>query len=477
MKIYNTMTRKKEELNPITPKQIKMYTCGQTVYNDIHMGNARFYVVFDAIRRYLQWKGYEVNFVQNFTDIDDKIITKANEENTTTEELAERYIQHTLCDLAELNVLPATTNPRATEEIPEIIVLIQQLIEKGYAYENDGTVYYEVTKFENYGKLSKKKIEDLEAGKRIEVEAGKRNAHDFVLWKPAKPSEPKWQSPWGEGRPGWHIECSAMAKKYLGDEIDIHGGAEDLIFPHHENEIAQTEAATERDFARLWLHCGILTTDHKKISKSRGNFFTFREMTEKFPPDVIRFYLLSGHYRMQMELNDEVLTAAGQGLQRIKTCHINMQHALSLAPKTETAIDDEVKCEELFPRTAPTHYQVAFEAAMDDDFNTADAITAIFELVKFANTRLADQQQPSQDLIKSMCEQLEKLCEILGLDLNAAASNPTTSEDEKIEALISARQEARKNKNFAEADSIRKQLSEMGIILEDTTGGVRWRRG
>ncbi|MCL2577169.1 MAG: cysteine--tRNA ligase [Defluviitaleaceae bacterium] len=487
MKIYNTMTRTKENFSAITPGKIKMYTCGQTVYNDIHMGNARFYVVFDAIRRYLIWRGYDVNFVQNFTDIDDKIIAKAIEENCTTEEIAERYIAHTLEDLSMLNCLPATTNPRATQEIPEIITLISSLIEKNYAYENNGTVYYDVNKFEKYGKLSKKKTEDLEAGARIEVEAGKRNPMDFVLWKPAKKGEPAWQSPWGDGRPGWHIECSAMAKKYLGDEIDIHGGAEDLIFPHHENEIAQTEAITGQEFARFWMHCGILTTDHKKMSKSRGNFFTFREMTEKFSPDVIRFYLLSGHYKMPMEFNNEVLKAAGQGLQRIKTCYANLQHALTDAENGVSDLTDTSVYKESL--TNP------FTRAMDDDFNTADAITAIFELVKFINTQIAEARttthkrrhiefegQPeiiiktlSRELLIDLREMLENLCEILGIKIKEPVTENT--DDSEIEALIEARQAARAAKNFAESDRIRDELSSMGIILEDTPGGVRWRRG
>jgi cysteinyl-tRNA synthetase len=453
------------------------------------MGNARFYVVFDAIRRYLRWRGFDVNFVQNFTDIDDKIITKANEENCTTEEIAARYISHTIEDLAALNCLPATTSPRATQEIPEIITLISALVEKKYAYENNGTVYYDVNKFEGYGKLSRKKVEDLEAGARVEVEAGKRNPMDFVLWKPAKPDEPKWSSPWGEGRPGWHIECSAMAKKYLGDQIDIHGGAEDLIFPHHENEIAQTEAVTGLDFARFWMHCGILTTEHKKMSKSRGNFFTFREMAEKFPPHIIRFYFLSGHYRMPMEFTDEVLKAAGQGLQRIENCYENLCHAAS----KETPQDINIA-----PNTASEHTK-NFHAAMEDDFNTADAITAIFELVKMINIslgecNLAHNKSPKACLkehengfFTGLKGEMESLCDILGIQLpvflcsvdvfmTSSGNAEMDAENVIIDALIADRQEARKNKNFAEADRIRDELSSMGIIIEDTSEGVRWKR-
>ncbi|MCL2199454.1 MAG: cysteine--tRNA ligase [Defluviitaleaceae bacterium] len=464
MKIFNTMQRKKEEFTPLEQKKIKMYTCGQTVYNDIHIGNARFYVVFDAIRRYLLHKGYDVNYVQNFTDIDDKIIIKALEENCTTDEIAEKYIASTREDLVNLNVLPATTNPRATQEVPEIIALITDLIAKGYAYENNGTVYYSVEKFEGYGKLSRKKTEDLEAGARIEVEAGKRNPMDFVLWKPAKPNEPKWSSPWSEGRPGWHIECSAMAKKYLGDQIDIHGGGVDLIFPHHENEIAQTEAVTGKDFANFWLHCGSLTNDHKKMSKSRGNFFTYREVAEKFPHDVIRFYLLSGHYRMPMEFTDEALKAAAQGLKRIKTCHQNLLHAENEAPENA-----DYTCKK-------SSHSTDFFNAMEDDFNTADAITAIFELVKEINTCLADTKTHPKKHYADMREELEKLCGILGITLAQTFTQNDKANDDQIEALIAARGEARAAKNFAEADRIRDEIAAMGIILEDTPGGVRWKR-
>jgi len=353
MKIYNTLTRNKEEFLPITPGKVKMYTCGQTTYNDIHMGNARFYVVFDAIRRYLEYRGYAVEFVQNFTDIDDKIIARASEEGISTKEIAEKYIASTLADLETLNVKRATVNPRVTEEMPEIIEMIQQLIAGGHAYEKNGTVYYNVSAFEPYGKLSKKNIDELESGARVEVEDEKNNPIDFVLWKPAKPDEPKWASPWGDGRPGWHIECSATARKYLGDEIDIHGGGADLIFPHHENEIAQTEALTGKDFARTWMHCGILTVDHKKMSKSRGNFATLQEVTEKFPHDVIRFFFLTGHYRMPMEFTETVLSAAQQGLTRIKTCYNNITHSLETAVNAPAELQKDT-IEEYIERVLPT---------------------------------------------------------------------------------------------------------------------------
>jgi cysteinyl-tRNA synthetase len=471
VKIYNTLHRKKDELSPLNKGEIKMYTCGQTVYNDIHMGNARFYVVFDAIRRYLLWKGFDVKFVQNFTDIDDKIIEKAREEGVGTEEIAERYIAHTLEDLASLNVLPATVNPKATEEIPEIIELIEQLVGKGYAYENGGTVYYDVTKFEGYGKLSRKKIDELESGARVEVEAGKKNPMDFVLWKPAKENEPFWESPWGNGRPGWHIECSAMAKKYLGDQIDIHGGAADLIFPHHENEIAQTEAATGCEFSRLWMHCGILTTDHKKMSKSRGNFFTLREMAQKFPHDVMRFYLISGHYRMPMAFNDDVLKAAQQGLNRIKNCYANLQHAVKLADANRSATETEVAL-----LAGAEEHEKTFVAAMDDDFNTADAITAIFELVTFINRIPEPHISCSQSTLQTLSDKMIALCGILGIQI-ATFDDLGESDNEKvITELVAARQEARKNRDFAEADRIRDEITKMGYTLEDTPDGVRWRK-
>jgi len=472
MKVYNTLKKQKEELSPITPGKIKMYTCGQTVYNDIHVGNARFYVVFDAIRRYLEYSDYEVEFVQNFTDIDDKIIDKAREENCDADNIASRYITHTLEDLKALNVLPATVNPCATKEVPEIITLIQELISKDFAYENGGTVYYNVAKFHGYGKLSGKKIDELEAGARVEVEPGKESPMDFVLWKPAKPGEPKWDSPWGEGRPGWHIECSAMVRKYLGEEIDIHGGGVDLIFPHHENEIAQSEAVTGKDLAKCWIHCGILTTDHKKMSKSRGNFHTFREVAENHSPEIIRFYLLSGHYRMPMEFNDAVLVSAGQGLLRIKTCRANLVHALGEA--SDKAISEK---ESAFLSEGAAFHR-AFIKAMDDDFNTADGITAIFELVKFINTRLAQEKECSRAFLAGLLDELSELSDILGIEITQADEprDENTDDSAKIEELIDARQTARKEKNFAEADRIRDELVNMGIVLEDTPGGVRWRR-
>jgi len=458
MKIYNTLTRKKEDFTPITHNKIKMYTCGQTTYNDIHMGNARFYVAYDAIRRYLEYRGYSVEYVQNFTDIDDKTIQRANEEGLSTKEIAEKYIASTVKDLAALNILPATVNPRVTEEIDPIKKMIEELIAKGHAYENNDTVYYDVNSFREYGKLSKKNIDDLEAGARVEVEAGKKNPSDFVLWKPAKPGEPSWESPWGSGRPGWHIECSAMIRKYLGDQIDIHGGGTDLIFPHHENEIAQSEAVTGKNFANYWMHCGMITVDHKKMSKSRGNFATLKEVAEKFPHDVIRFFFLSGHYRMTIEFTDAVLNAAQQGLTRIKTCYNNIAHSLET---TADAIDTQHENLDI--------YQSQFMQAMDDDFNTADAITAIFDLVKYINTAATTNK-------KFLLEAREKLTMLMGiLGINLASPKDETL-DEQVEPLIAAMQTARKNKDFTESDRIRNELTDMGIIVEITREGIRWHR-
>jgi len=469
MKIYNTINRQKEELVPIAENEIKMYTCGQTVYNDIHMGNARFYVAFDAARRYLEHLGYNVAFVQNFTDIDDKTIARAIEEGISSSEIAEKYIANTLADLEALNVKPATVNPRVTEEIPEIIEMVEQLVDGGYAYENNGTVYYAVNSFADYGKLSKKNIDDLEAGARIEVEPGKKNPMDFVLWKPAKPGEPSWESPWGNGRPGWHIECSAMARKYLGDEIDIHGGGADLVFPHHENEIAQTEAVTGKNFANYWMHCGMITVEHKKMSKSRGNFATLKEVAQKFPYDVLRFFFLSGHYRMPMEFTDTVLNAAQQGLTRIKNCYKTITHAIETA---EIVSKQEGNENSVDLKVATRGYIDQFHKAMKDDFNTADAIAAVFEMVRYINSVISGNVRPCKEFLIHAREELVALMGILGISLGQI--NEDTPEN--IEALIAARQAARKDKNFAESDRIRDELMAMGIVLEDTREGVRWHR-
>ena len=469
MKIYNTLTRKKENFEPITPGKIKMYTCGQTVYNHIHIGNARFYVAFDAIRRYLEYKGYEVTYVQNFTDIDDKLIQRAAEENTTVQSLAKKYIASTKEDLEKLNVKSATINPRATEEIVEIVAMIKQLVESAHAYEVNGSVYFDTTRAPNYGKLSKKNIEDLIAGARVEVSQEKRNPADFILWKPAKSGEPAWESPWGMGRPGWHIECSAMVRKYLGDEIDIHGGGSDLIFPHHENEIAQSEAANCCSYARYWMHSGMITSNHKKMSKSQGNFQTIRELSNKFSYDVIRFYLVSGHYRMPMEFTDEVLTAAQQGFNRVKNCHRNLAYAIKNA--TNRPMDEN----EINWLNKADRYFNDFQFAMDDDFNTSDAVTAIYELVTYINSNIEGQVNSTLAFVQGLLEKLEHLCNILGIILAQEASDPDAG-DTEIEALITARQTARANKDFAESDRIRDELTARGIVLEDTPQGPRWHR-
>ena len=452
LKIYNSLTRQKEEFIPIQADTVKMYTCGQTVYNHIHVGNARFYVVYDAVRRYLEYCGYNVEFVQNFTDIDDKTIQRALEEGVSCDEIAAKYIASTIDDLAALNVMPATINPRVTMEMPEIIAMVKELIERGVAYENGGTVYFAVNKFADYGKLSKKNIDELAPGARIEVETGKENPLDFVLWKPAKDNEPSWQSPWGNGRPGWHIECSAMIRKYLGDQIDIHGGGQDLVFPHHENEIAQTEAITGKNFANVWMHCGMITVDHKKMSKSRGNFATLKEVAAKYPHDVLRFFFLSGHYRMPMEFTPAALEAAQQGLTRIKNCYSRL---VEMAGSTT----EESTCP----------YFADFMRAMSDDFNTADAITAIFELVKHVNTQLA--AAPCAQWCAKNLATLNQMLTILGIPMPKAQVL-----DAEIEALIAARQTARKAKDFAKSDRVRDVLLGMGIVLEDTREGVRWHR-
>ena len=478
MKIYNTITRQKEEFTP-KEQTIKIYTCGQTVYNDIHIGNARFYVIFDTLRRLLKYlyPNCEIKFVQNFTDIDDKIIQRAEEEHRTATEIAEKYITRTLEDLKDLNVEPATVAPCATQEIEEIKAMVVELINKGFAYENNGTVYYSVSSFLEYGKLSKKNLDELKAGVRIEVEENKRDPMDFVLWKPSKSeTEPAWDSPWGKGRPGWHIECSAMVRKYLGDEIDIHGGATDLIFPHHENEIAQTEALTGKSFSRFWMHCGILTKEHKKISKSRGNFETFREVKERFPADVIRFYLLSGHYRMPLEFTDESLKAAQAGLTRIKTCVKNLKHSMKQKPNQNFAINDFAPLE---------YYKNRFLEAMCDDFNTADAISTIFDMVKFINIMEQEEEKNNDPLLNysplpefsfASLEMVKFLMGLLGIDCEEQQKEKEEQDNSEIESLINQRQEARKNKDFVEADRIREQLTEMGITIEDTREGIRWHR-
>ena len=466
MKIYNTLTRQKEEFVPVHPGKVGMYVCGPTVYNYIHIGNARPMIIFDTVRRYFEYKGYEVNYVSNFTDVDDKIIKKANEEGVTATEIAERYIKECKQDMEALNIKPATHQPRATEEIGGMIKMIQTLIKKGHAYEVDGTVYFKTRSFKDYGKLSKKNIDDLEAGHReikVTGEKGKKDPLDFVLWKPKKEGEIAWNSPWGEGRPGWHIECSEMSKKYIGDTIDIHAGGEDLIFPHHENEIAQSEACNDEKFANYWMHNGFLNINNKKMSKSAGNFFTVREIGEKYPLQVIRFFMLSAHYRTPLNFSDTLVESAKTGLDRILTA-IDLCREMAAKEETGSLSDAEkehfAKVEALVKK---------FEDAMEDDFNTADAVSAIFEIVRESNSTVKDF---SADYAKKVLKVLEDLCGVLGIE--------TTKEeeilDEEIEKLIEERQAARKNKDFARADEIRDQLLEQGIVLKDTREGVKWSR-
>ena len=465
MKIYNTLTRQKEEFVPVHPGKVGMYVCGPTVYNYIHIGNARPMIIFDTVRRYFEYKGYDVNYVSNFTDVDDKIIKKASEEGVSATEIAERYIKECKKDMEGLNVKPATHQPKATEEIDGMIRMIGTLIEKGHAYEANGTVYFKTRSFDGYGKLSKKNIDDLEAGHRdikVRGEEGKQDPLDFVLWKPKKEGEIAWPSPWGEGRPGWHIECSEMSKKYIGDTIDIHAGGEDLIFPHHENEIAQSEACNDECFANYWMHNGFLNIDNQKMSKSAGNFFTVREISEKYPLQVIRFFMLSAHYRNPLNFSDTLVESAKNGLDRILTA---IELVRDQAEKTGSAVN---KVEEEHLNEAGKLVG-KFEDAMEDDFNTADAVSAIFELVKLANTTV---KESSSDYAAKLLEIMETLCGVLGIE----TKQEEEILDEEIERLIEERQQARKEKDFARADEIRDELLEKGIILKDTREGVKWKR-
>ena len=467
MKLYNTLTKQKEEFVPLHEGKVSMYVCGPTVYNFIHIGNARPMIVFDTVRRYMEYKGYEVNYVSNFTDVDDKIIKKAIEEGRTAEEVSQQYIEECKKDMHDMNVKPATTHPLATQEIQGMLDMISTLIEKGYAYAAvDGTVYYRTRKFKDYGKLSHKNIDDLEAGHRnIQVTGDlKEDPLDFVLWKPKKDGEPYWESPWCQGRPGWHIECSVMSKKYLGDEIDIHAGGEDLIFPHHENEIAQSEAANGVPFAKYWLHNAFLNIDNKKMSKSLGNFFTVREISEKYDLQVLRFFMLSAHYRSPLNFSSDLMEAAKSGLDRIITATDNLKFLADNA-KTDTLTNNE---EDALTKTQD--YVAAFEKAMDDDFNTADAIAAIFDLVKYANTTANGDS--SKAYVTALYELIVKLADVLGI----VVEKKEELLDADIEALIQERQAARKERNFARADEIRDELLAKGIILEDTREGVKWKR-
>ena len=462
MKILNTLTRRKEEFVPINEGKVVIYVCGPTVYDYIHIGNARPMIVFDTLRRYLEYKGYDVNYVSNFTDVDDKIIKRANEEGVDASVISERYIAEVKKDMAALNVREATTHPKATEEIPDMIEMVKTLIEKGYAYEVNGTVYFRTRKFKDYGKLSKKNIDDLRSGNRDLLVSGvdeKEDPLDFVLWKPKKEGEPSWPSPWGDGRPGWHLECSVMSKKYIGDVIDIHAGGEDLVFPHHENEIAQSEAANGTEFARYWMHNGFLKINNEKMSKSLGNFFTVREIAEKYPLQVIRFFMLSAHYRSPLNFSADLVEASKNGLERILTAVDRLKSISGTEGEVDKAVADEMDA-----------FVKKYEAAMDDDLNTADAISVIFELVKYANVNVTEES--TKATVELVLNTVTKLCDILGI----ITEKKKEILDSDIEALIEERQAARKAKNFARADEIRDQLSNMGIILEDTREGVKWKR-
>ena len=461
MKLYNTLTRKKEEFVPLVPGHVSMYVCGPTVYNFIHIGNARPMIVFDTARRYMEYKGYEVNYVSNFTDVDDKIIAKAIDEGVDASEISKRYIEECKKDMEAMNVRPATTHPLATNEIPGMIKMISTLIDRGYAYNADGTVYFKTRKFAEYGKLSHKNLDDLRSGNRalqVTGEDSKEDPLDFVLWKPKKDGEPYWEAPWSNGRPGWHIECSVMAKRYLGDEIDIHAGGEDLIFPHHENEIAQSECANGVPFAKYWLHNAFLNIDNRKMSKSLGNFFTVRDISEKFDLQVLRVFMLSAHYRSPINFSKEIMDSYKSALERILTA------ADKLRGINGAAGDAADMSEEL------EKFRTKFEEAMDDDLNTADALSTVFELVKYINTNISE-ESPKEAVDKAGAL-LDELCGILGIK----TERKKEVLDEDIEKLIEERQAARKAKDFARADAIRDELLNMGIILEDTREGVKWKR-
>ena len=467
MKVYNTLTKKKEEFVPLTPGKVTMYVCGPTVYNLIHIGNARPMIVFDTVRRYMEHKGYEVNYVSNFTDVDDKIIAKAIEEGVTAEEISTRYIEECKKDMAAMNVKPATTHPLATQEIAGMVEMISALIEKGYAYDVNGTVYFRTRKFEEYGKLSHKNLDDLRSGNRALLVSGedqKEDPLDFVLWKPKKEGEPFWKSPWSNGRPGWHIECSVMAKKYLGPEIDIHAGGEDLVFPHHENEIAQSECCNGVPFAKYWIHNAFLNIDNRKMSKSLGNFFTVRDISEKYDLQVLRFFMQSAHYRSPLNFSAELMEASRNGLERIVNATGRLKNLLEKAEEKDMTEAEQSAVKEV------KGFEEKFDAAMDDDFNTADAISAIFELVRFANAKVTGEN--TKAYVKAVFDEIVKLSDILGLLVEK--EEEILAED--IEKLISERQAARKARDFARADAIRNELLAKGIILEDTREGVKWKK-
>ena len=466
MKIYNTMTRKKEEFIPLEEGKVKMYVCGPTVYNFIHLGNARPFTVFDALRRYFEYRGYDVTYIQNFTDVDDKIIKRSHEEGISPEEVAKKYIEEYFIDCDGLGIKRATVHPQVTDNIENIIEFILNLIEKGYAYESNGDVLFRTRKFDEYGKLSHQKIEELELGARIDIDEKKEDPLDFVLWKAKKEGEPGWQSPWGEGRPGWHIECSVMSRRYLGNTIDIHAGGQDLQFPHHENEIAQSESCNDVTFARYWMHNGYINVDGEKMSKSLGNFFTVREISEKYDLGLVRFFLLSTHYRNPVNFSDTILEQAKSGLDRLITAKERAEYTLS------NITEEKVRLEEKELMSQIDTYRDKFIEAMDDDLNTADAISAIFELAKFMNTNI--NENSSREFVSKCIDMFNELTGVL--NINQGSNEVDDELANKVEEMIAKRAEAKKNKDFILADKIRDELTAMGIAIEDTRQGVKWKR-
>ena len=464
MKVFNTMTRQKEELVPLTPGEFKIYACGPTVYNYIHIGNARPICVFDVLRRYLEFLGNKVTFVQNFTDVDDKIIKRANEEGITSAEVAEKYIAEYKKDAAGLGVKEATIHPKATENMDKIIEIVENLVEKGFAYPlSDGSVYFRVRKFDEYGKLSHQDVSDLESGARIEADTEKEDPLDFCLWKAAKPGEPSWPSPWGNGRPGWHIECTAMIKNHLGETIDIHCGGQDLIFPHHENEIAQGECCTGHEYARYWMHNGYINVDNVKMSKSLGNFFTVRDVADQYGYEPIKYMMIQAHYRMPLNYTLDVIKSAKASLERMYNCRDNLDFAIENAPAEMQGGEEEFLA-------MLAEKKQAFITAMDDDLNTADAVAVIFDLVREINTFITAPH--AKETLEAAAKLFDDLTGVLGILYNRKKE----SLEEEVEQLIAARQAARKERNWAEADRIRDELKAMGIVLEDTPQGVKWKK-
>jgi cysteinyl-tRNA synthetase len=464
IQIFNTLTRQKEPFVPLEEGKVKMYVCGPTVYNYIHIGNSRPVIVYDTVRRYLQYVGYDVKFVSNFTDVDDKIIKAANELGEETSVLTERFIAAYFEDITALGCKKADAHPRVTEHMDDIIQFIQVLIDKGYAYESQGDIYYRTRKFDGYGKLSHQAIDDLKVGARIEAGEKKEDPLDFALWKAAKPGEVKWSTPWGEGRPGWHIECSVMAREHLGDTIDIHAGGQDLTFPHHENEIAQSEAHNDKTFARYWMHNGYINIDNEKMSKSLGNFILVHDIRQQIDPQVLRFFMLSVHYRHPINFAQDLVETAKNGLERIRTSYANVEHRLAAsAGLTDNSDQWHEKIEQA---------KVDFETAMNDDFNTANAISVLFDLSRIANVYL-NENNTDPEVLKAILDMFKTIGDVLGIEVKVEAGLL----DEEIEALIAERNAARKNRDFARSDEIRDQLLSMDIVLEDTRQGTRWKRG